>query len=105
MDFCSSFMVKTFKQLKVGSDLIHVLDRLKIVEPTEIQEKALPYAMKGKDLVGVSKTGSGKTLIYAAKIIDALEEEGFPQAVVLTPTRELAEQVAGVVEILSDLCE
>ena len=69
---------------------------------TPIQERAIPQLLAGRDLVGQARTGSGKTLAFAvplAELCDPLVRQ--VQAVVLVPTRELAMQVAGVVEALA----
>jgi ATP-dependent RNA helicase DeaD len=66
--------------------------------PTEIQEKAIPYVISGKDVVASAATGSGKTFAFSAGIIDKISDSSKPEkgikALVLVPTRELAEQVS-----------
>ncbi|KAB2947262.1 MAG: DEAD/DEAH box helicase [Candidatus Methanoperedens sp.] len=62
--------------------------------PSEIQEKSIPLIIAGKDVIAGSATGSGKTLAFAAGILKNAEKGRGIQALVLTPTRELAEQVA-----------
>ena len=83
-----------FKDLKLSKELLKVIEELGFNEPTEIQEKAIPLALKGKDIIGGSATGSGKTLAFGSAIIENVEKNKKIQAIVLTPTRELAEQVA-----------
>jgi len=83
-----------FRELGLSQDVVKVLDSLDICEPTEIQEKAIPILLEGYDLKGGSATGSGKTLAFASPIIEKLRPNGRVQALILTPTRELAEQVA-----------
>ena len=61
--------------------------------PTEIQKKSIPVALDGKDIIGLSSTGSGKTLAYVAPILSQLSQQREVQALVLCPTRELAEQI------------
>ena len=76
--------------------------RMNISEPTPIQEEAIPYLLQGRDLIGQARTGSGKTLAFAVPLVeqcDALLRQ--VQALVLVPTRELAIQVAGVIETLT----
>src|SRR3989304_2068111 len=65
--------------------------------PREIQEKAIPLALAGKDIIGGSATGSGKTLAFGAGIVEKTVKGGGIQALILTPTRELAEQVASAI--------
>ena len=86
--------MENFRKLGLSQEVIEVLNELKFEQPTEIQEKAIPLAMAGKDIIGGSATGSGKTLAFASPIIENLTPSRKVQALVLTPTRELAEQVA-----------
>ena len=83
-----------FEILGLSPEVVSVLSNLKITEPTEIQEKAIPLVLAGRDVIGGSATGSGKTLAFASPLIENLNPGGFVQALILTPTRELAEQVA-----------
>ena len=86
--------MKTFEELGLSDEILGTLSNLGIKIPTEIQEKAIPLVLAGRDVIGGSSTGSGKTLAFASGIIDNLEKNGRVQALVLTPTRELAEQVS-----------
>ncbi|MBI2042813.1 DEAD/DEAH box helicase [Candidatus Pacearchaeota archaeon] len=65
-------------------------------EPSEIQEKTIPLVMKGRDIIGGSATGSGKTLAFGTGIIEAVIPGKGLQSLILTPTRELAEQIGTV---------
>ncbi|MAE49210.1 hypothetical protein CMI48_00110 [Candidatus Pacearchaeota archaeon] len=87
--------METFTKLGLSKEVTSVLARLGFSEPTEIQEKAIPLALEGKDIIGGSATGSGKTLAFASPILEKLAPSGKVGALILTPTRELAEQVAG----------
>ncbi|MEI6058385.1 MAG: DEAD/DEAH box helicase [archaeon] len=87
-------MTKTFEELGLSKNLLNVIKECGFTEPSEIQEKAIPLALEGKDVVGGSATGSGKTLVFAAPITERLTPNRTVQALVLVPTRELAEQVA-----------
>ncbi len=93
--------MKKFEELGLSKETLEVLNGLGFKEPTEIQEKAIPLALSGKDIIGGSATGSGKTLAFASPIIENLKVGGGIQALVLTPTRELAEQVATSIGIFS----
>jgi ATP-dependent RNA helicase DeaD len=84
-----------FKELGLSETMVVSLNNLGITEPTEIQQKVLPLAMQGKDLVGTSETGSGKTLAFGAPILARMQKSNHVQALVIAPTRELAEQIAG----------
>jgi len=84
----------TFKELGLSKTFIEILAKYDIVTPTEIQKMALPLAMQGIDIIGTSSTGSGKTLAFAAPIIKHSKTSEGISALILVPTRELAEQVA-----------
>ncbi len=86
--------MKTFRELGLSDEMDYILSDLGIKTPSEIQEKAIPLAVAGRDVIGGSATGSGKTLAFASGIIEKLEKNGRIQSLILTPTRELAEQVA-----------
>ena len=75
---------------------------MNITDPTPIQEKAIPPLMAGRDLIGQARTGSGKTLAFAIPMIERCDPSlRHVQGLVLVPTRELAIQVAKVVEALA----
>lgn len=83
-----------FAQFGLSEPVLDALTLLKYMEPTRVQEEVIPYALKGRDLVVKSKTGSGKTAAFAIPLCEMVEwEENHPQAIVLEPTRELAVQV------------
>lgn len=87
-----------FSDLPLDARLLRTLGHLGFEHPTEIQQQAIPTAMKGKDLIASSKTGSGKTLAFVLPAIQrmmrnkALSKRD-PRALILAPTRELAKQV------------
>ncbi|MCZ2257821.1 DEAD/DEAH box helicase [Sporosarcina sp. G11-34] len=84
----------TFQKYQLSSEIIQALDGLGYTEPTEVQEKVMADALGRKDLVVKSQTGSGKTAAFGIPICEMVEwEENKPQALILTPTRELADQV------------
>ncbi|MEK6898417.1 MAG: DEAD/DEAH box helicase [Nanoarchaeota archaeon] len=93
--------MKTFEELGISKDLLKVLNKEGFTEPTEIQEKTIPLALAGKDIVGGSATGSGKTHAFASPIVENLKPMKTVQALILTPTRELAEQVSKAIENFS----
>lgn len=83
-----------FAEFGISSDILEALTLLRYTEPTPIQEEAIPVILAGRDLVGKSQTGSGKTAAFAIPICEQiLWENRFPQALILEPTRELAVQV------------
>ena len=73
--------------------LVSIKDRGFTV-PSEIQEKTIPEILKGKDVIAGASTGSGKTLAFAAGLIKNAKKDHGVQGLVLTPTRELAEQIS-----------
>ena len=76
--------------------------RMNISKATPIQEQSIPNLLSGRDLIAQAPTGSGKTLAFAAPLIEQCDPSlRQVQALVLTPTRELAIQVAGVIEALA----
>jgi ATP-dependent RNA helicase DeaD len=76
---------------------------MRISEPTPIQAAAIPPLLDGRDVVGQACTGSGKTLAFGLPLVNAINEQnGGLQALVLVPTRELAQQVGGVLKSLLD---
>src|SRR5512139_1725436 len=70
---------------------------------TPIQEAAIPAALRGRDIIGTAQTGTGKTAAFVLPILDKLLDgpRGLPRALIVTPTRELAEQIYQVVRALS----
>lgn len=85
---------QSFSQLPLSSEVLENLKTLGYDRMTPIQEKALPYILEGKDIIAQAKTGSGKTAAFGLGILNKLNVKDFAtQALVLCPTRELAEQV------------
>lgn len=85
-----------FAQLALKPELLHTLNSLNYTQMTDIQAKALPIIMDGKDVIARAKTGSGKTAAFGLGVLQKLDVKRFRiQALVLCPTRELGEQVAG----------
>jgi len=93
--------MKQFEKLGLSHDILNALQELEFETPTEIQEKSIPLVLAGKDIIAGSATGSGKTLAFASPIIENLKSNQKVQALVLTPTRELAEQVASSIKLFS----
>jgi ATP-dependent RNA helicase RhlE len=97
---------KPFESLGVAEKLVRALDELGFVSPTPIQAQAIPHVLKGKDLLGIAQTGTGKTAAFALPLLQRLEaprtpgerrraEPRRPRALILAPTRELALQIHG----------
>nr|AAO63439.1 At5g60990 [Arabidopsis thaliana]BAC42444.1 putative replication protein A1 [Arabidopsis thaliana] len=106
-------VVKTFAELGVREELVKACERLGWKNPSKIQAEALPFALEGKDVIGLAQTGSGKTGAFAIPILQALLEYVYDSepkkgrrpdpaffACVLSPTRELAIQIAEQFEAL-----
>lgn len=84
--------VPSFHGLGIAPGLLEILEKLRYVRPTPIQEKAIPLAIERKDLVGIAQTGTGKTLAFVIPLIQSIvRSKG--QGLILLPTRELALQV------------
>ncbi len=86
--------MERFRKLGIIEPIIKVISEERFENATKIQEKAIPLVLEGKDIIAGSATGSGKTLVFAASIIQNCQRGKRIQALVLTPTRELAEQVS-----------
>ncbi len=85
----------TFEQFQLTDEVMKALHALNYMQPTEVQQKVIPQIMKKRDCIVQAKTGSGKTASFAIPLIEQVEWiENKPQVLVLTPTRELAVQVA-----------
>ncbi|RNF39675.1 DEAD/DEAH box helicase [Planococcus salinus] len=85
---------KKFTQFKISNSILQALEGLGYTEPTEVQQKVVPVALEKNDVTVKSQTGSGKTAAFGIPICELVEwEENKPQALILTPTRELADQV------------
>ncbi len=80
----------------MSKKLYEVLEKMHFTVPTEIQNEAIPLVLEGRDVIGNAATGSGKTLAFASGIIERCVPGQGIQALVLAPTRELAEQIGKV---------
>jgi len=83
-----------FRKLEIQENILKSLKEHGFEKPSEIQEKTIPLVLKGKDVIAGASTGSGKTLAFGSAIFRYAKKDGGVQALVLTPTRELAEQVS-----------
>ena len=93
--------MEKFKVLGLIEPILESIKRENITEPTDIQAKAIPLVIEGQDIIAGSATGSGKTIAFAAGAIQNIEKGKGIQLLVMTPTRELAEQVSRVCRMLS----
>ena len=102
-------MSQTFSTLGVPPRLVTILAQQGIAEPFPIQQDTLPDTLAGKDVLGRGRTGSGKTLAFAIPLVVRISgvlgggrrRSGRPLGLVLAPTRELATQIAAVIEPLA----
>jgi len=83
----------SFKNLGISKPILKSINDEKFESPSEIQEKSIPIILSGRDVIAGSATGSGKTLAFASGLLQSSEKGKGIQALILTPTRELAEQV------------
>jgi len=86
--------MEKFRKIGIIDSIIKVIEEEHFEMPSEIQVKAIPSVVEGKDIIAGSATGSGKTLVFGAGIIKNCEKGKGMQALILVPTRELAEQVS-----------
>lgn len=85
-----------FEDLGLSENVLRALDEYGYKEPTPIQVKTIPYIMQGKDVIGQSQTGTGKTASFGLPLIESIDANlNKVQAIILCPTRELATQVTG----------
>lgn len=88
-------MYETFKELGIVPEILKAVEDMGFEEPTPIQKAAIPVAMTGKDLIGQAQTGTGKTAAFGIPVLQRIDiSQPAPQAIILSPTRELAVQSA-----------
>ncbi len=93
-------MTNEFSQLTLHPDLLKAAAELGFITPTEVQTRVIPLMLEGKDVLAQSQTGSGKTAAFAFPVLEKIinnNNRGFVNTLVLTPTRELAIQVADAI--------
>ncbi len=84
----------TFEELGLSAPILEAVKDCGYEAPTPIQEQAIPIVLEGKDVIGASQTGTGKSAAFALPLLTKIEANGLPQVLVLEPTRELADQLA-----------
>lgn len=86
-----------FSELQLNDNVLEALDAMRFEECTPIQEQAIPVILEGRDLIAVAQTGTGKTAAFLLPILNKLSEGGHPEdainCVIMSPTRELAQQI------------
>lgn len=93
--------MSTFLEMGLPESLQNALTQMKFESPTPIQAASIPTVMKGRDLMACAQTGSGKTAAYSIPLITSLIEDDSKSALILAPTRELAQQISEVVRALT----
>ena len=94
-------MKTTFQQLGLGSEILRALNENGFEAPFPIQEAAIPFILKGMDVVGQAHTGTGKTAAFSLPLLTKIKYDGPVQALILVPTRELAVQVTSEINRLA----
>lgn len=82
-----------FAGLGIGENILKVLNDLQFTVPTPIQNKAIPVAIEGKDVVGIAQTGTGKSLAFGIPLLQRLMADQRGRGLIILPTRELAIQI------------
>jgi len=94
--------LSSFHSFQLRASSREALSRMEIHTPTAIQERSIPLLLAGRDVIGQAQTGSGKTLAFGLPLMERCDEQQRQvQALVLTPTRELARQVSQVLTALA----
>ena len=87
-----------FKDFDFTEEMLQGLDAMRFEEPTPVQEHAIPIIQKGKDVIAVAQTGTGKTASFMLPLVEILStgqsKSRMPRSLILAPTRELAMQVS-----------
>ena len=95
-------MTNSFTQLGINETLTQALKQNGITTPTPVQQQAIPLLLKGKDIIAKAQTGTGKTLAFALPIVQTIRvDKKQVQALILTPTRELAIQITAEMKKLA----
>ncbi len=96
--------VSAFSEMELSRSTMTALAEMEISEPTPIQERTIPLLLAGRDVIGQARTGSGKTLAFAIPLVERCDPSVHQvQALVLTPTRELAIQVSQVTDAVANV--
>src|SRR5438132_6674083 len=88
----------SFHDLGLTQKSLSALEKAGFEAPTPIQAQAIPHALAGKDVIGLAATGTGKTLAFVLPLLERIAPKHATQALVLAPTRELADQIVEQVE-------
>ncbi|WP_425442046.1 DEAD/DEAH box helicase [Sediminibacillus massiliensis] len=95
-----------FSKIGISSELVSILKQQGIKEPTPIQEKTVPVLLEGQDVIAQAQTGTGKTIAFLLPILEKIEvERNVVQALIVSPTRELALQITAELNKLTGYLE
>ncbi|UXR65453.1 DEAD/DEAH box helicase [Bdellovibrio bacteriovorus] len=97
----SSHKVKNFQEMNLAPALMTALQKMKISKPTPVQSQAIPTGLEGSDLIAIAQTGSGKTLAFALSLLTTLHKKPQARALILVPSREMAQQIY---KVFLELC-
>jgi len=87
--------ITSFHELPISPEVLHAIQDMGFEEPTPIQAASIPHILEGRDILGQAQTGTGKTCAFAIPLIDRVDPENHHiQYLILSPTRELAIQIA-----------
>src|SRR5437867_4487929 len=86
---------QAFADLGLEVSILRALEVMQFSEPSPIQREIVPLVLAAKDVLGQARTGTGKTAAFGMPVLQMIDPEGRMQALILTPTRELAVQVLG----------
>ncbi|MCJ1398546.1 RNA helicase required for poly(A+) mRNA export [Xylographa trunciseda] len=106
------YSIKSFEELGLSEGIIKGIYTMRFQRPSKIQEKALPLLLSNppQNMIGQSQSGTGKTAAFVLNILSRLnlatpQSQNSPQALVLAPTRELARQIIGVIQVMGSFIE
>lgn len=87
-------MATNFKELGINDELVEILKKSGITEPTPVQVESIPVLLQGRDIIAQAQTGTGKTLAFMLPILEKIDiSKPYIQGLIITPTRELAIQI------------
>jgi len=92
----------TFESLGLSPDVLASVQHIGFEHPTPIQEKVIPPALEGRDIIGLAETGSGKTAAFCLPLADRLEHGKGTRALILSPTREIALQTKAFLDLFGE---
>lgn len=105
------YSIKSFEELGLHENILKGIYQMRFTKPSKIQEKALPLLLRNPptNMIGQSQSGTGKTAAFVLNILSRLDYSpamiNTPQALVLAPSRELARQILGVIQIMGSFVE